>query len=573
MPVLRARRPESAAVLGAAAQLFVRGVSVDWTGVFAGSGARRVDLPTYAFQRRRYWPVARPGGGDVRAAGLAAAGHPLLAVAVELAGEGGAVFTGRLSLAAFPWLADHVIHGTVLMPGTAFVEMAAWVGGVVGSPQVQELVLEAPLVLPAHGGVTVQLWVSKDGPAGSRTLSMHSRAEGENGSDDGWVRHVTGNLVADGSVAETALAGPWPPASAVPVPAEGLYARLAQEGYGYGPAFQGLAAAWRYANEVFAEVRLPPEQHADAARFVVHPALLDAALHAVGFMTGDGRPDGAVGGGLVPFSWAGVRVTGPGVRALRIRLRPAGGGAIEILAVDEGGRVVVSADRLVLRPVSAEALRAGAGHRDSLFGVEWVPLTRTGTGGSRWALLGRDQGDQSALAGLAADAGVTRYAGLAELARAAAEGQPVPPVVAAWLPGLATASRTAQVRTVLHAALGLLQEWLDGAEFTRSVLVVVTAGAVAAEPAEDLRDPAGAAVWGMVRSAQSEHPGRLVLADLDGLRASWQALAEVAGSGEPELAIRRGQVLGRRLMRMPSRAQKAPVRLNRPGTVLVTGAP
>jgi acyl transferase domain-containing protein len=99
VPVLRARRPEVAAALAAAAQVFVRGVAVDWAEAFAGSGARRVALPTYAFQHQRYWPSMRPGGGDVAAAGLRVAGHPLLAAAVTLAGEGGALFTGRVRLA------------------------------------------------------------------------------------------------------------------------------------------------------------------------------------------------------------------------------------------------------------------------------------------------------------------------------------------------------------------------------------------------------------------------------------------------------------------------------------------
>jgi acyl transferase domain-containing protein len=269
VPVLRARRAEPESALSAAAGVFVRGVEVDWAAVFDEPAARRVALPTYAFQHQRYWPVPRPGAGNVAAAGLWTAGHPLLAAGVGLAGDDGAVFTGVLSVAAFPWLADHAVFGMVLMPGTAFVELAAWMGGVAGSPRVEELTLEAPLVLPDQGGVQVQLRISGPEGASGRVVSLYSRADEGQQDNSGWVRHASGTLAtADpalaGSPAGTALAGQWPPAGAVPVLDEGLYERLALEGYGYGPAFQGLAAVWRREDEVFAEVRLPQELHADS---------------------------------------------------------------------------------------------------------------------------------------------------------------------------------------------------------------------------------------------------------------------------------------------------------------------
>jgi malonyl CoA-acyl carrier protein transacylase/acyl carrier protein len=574
VPVLRPGQPEDSAVLAAVARLFVRGVEVNWTPVFEPARARWVDLPTYAFQRQRYWP-----GSAARArqglAGLGRAGYPLLDSVVQLADGDGAVFAGHLSVRELPWLADHAVLGTVLLPGTAFVDLVGWVGRQTGCPGVEELTLEAPLVLPERGSAQIQIRVSGAGADGYRQVSVHSRAESVEGVANpaaDWTRHASGTLVPLAPDAEAGLnVAAWPPPDAEPLPVEGYYAVLEQQGYAYGPAFRGLVAAWRRDGEVFAETRLLEGAASDAGAFGVHPALLDAALHAVGLAGGVGAAgnsaDGA-GQGLLPFSWAGVRVNEIGPTVLRARISRGTGGGLRLVATNEAGQLVVRVDSLVLRPVSAGQLRAArAGAQQALFGVDWARIATPALAGGRWAVIAGPDA-RPVISGLAeAGVSVTEHPGVQDLATTAATvREPVPEAVAVVLP--AGGPGAGGVQQAVAEALGLVQAWLAEDALAGSVLVMITRGAAAAATDDDRElDLAGAAVCGLVRSAQSENPGRIVLADMDGHEASWRALAAVPGCGEPEVAIRAGALHGRRLLRAPSGAGE----LYSEGTALVTG--
>ncbi|MFI5621773.1 SDR family NAD(P)-dependent oxidoreductase, partial [Streptomyces sp. NPDC051567] len=563
-PALRRDRPEGETVTAAIALLRMRGARPDWAALFPG--ARRVTLPTYAFQHERYWLDAPETPADAAGLGLAATGHPLLGAAVGVAHRDEYLFTGRLSRRTHPWLTEHAVHGTVLVPGTGLVELAVRAGEQLGVERVEELMLSAPLVLPAQGGVQVQVVAGEADGSGRRTVEVFSRPdEGEVGADRPWTLNANGVLApATGAGEPLPL---WPPAGAAEVPLDGVYERLDALGYAYGPAFRGLSRLWRGDGELFAEVRLPEAVRSEAGRYTLHPALLDAALHPL--LPGVAEETGLA---RLPFAWSGVSVHAVGASVLRVRLTLSGQDTDTLeaaLTVADGtGAPVATVESLLLRPVSKEALREAASTaRDGLFKVAWSPVPAAApdvsVDASGWAVVGEPVLD-----------GARPYATLA----AVAEAGPVPAGVVLALPtGTAgEAGETAgAARAALREALALTQSWLADERFADSVLVVATRGALATggEPVTDL---AHAGVWGLLRVAQSENPGRIVLADLDPgdpgsgtLPAA--ALALVLASGEPQFAVRGGQVLVPRLARTQQNTEAVKPRWDQ-GTTLITGA-
>ncbi|MFF9505350.1 type I polyketide synthase, partial [Streptomyces sp. NPDC014656] len=386
-PALRRDRGEALTATGALARLFTRGVPVDWRAVFEGQGVRVVDLPTYPFQHTSYWLSADSGprGEEAAAAlGLGAAQHPLLGAAVSLADGAGTVFTGRLSLRSHPWLVDHAALGTVLLPGTGLVELALRAGEQAGLDVLEELTLQAPLVLPADGAVQIQVTVGLPDGSGRAALGIYSRAEAPD-ADEAWTAHASGSLAAGaGTPQDTVDLSVWPPAGAEAVDLEGWYESLASAGYEYGPAFQGLTAAWRHGGDVYAEVSLASEQAEDAGRFALHPALLDASFHAMGLgvlpQSGDTR---------LPFAWSGVRLYATGATAARVRLTRAGQDAVALYLADTTGAPVATVEELSLRSVTADQLMA-PGADDGLFRLDWVPAGVVDGFSGTWAVLDGD---------------------------------------------------------------------------------------------------------------------------------------------------------------------------------------
>ncbi|MET9896924.1 SDR family NAD(P)-dependent oxidoreductase, partial [Streptomyces sp. NPDC006465] len=577
IPVLRADRPEQQALVTALAELHVSGAELDWHAFFPG--ARRVDLPTYAFQRERYWLVAPASAGDMRAVGQGEAGHPLLGAAVPLAEGDGHLLTGRLSTHTHPWLVDHAVSGVALLPGTAFVELAITAADAVGCDLLEELTLETPLLVPERGGVALQVRVGADDGSGRRPLTVHSRIDDgdahahEDDFERAWVRHASGSLaVATGGPVDGSLTA-WPPVGAEPVDVDGFYDRLAGMTLDYGTVFQGLRAAWRSGDDFFAEVELSGAERTDAGAYGLHPALFDAALHTV--WLGAVEPEAGTGNGLLPFAWSGVRLAAGGASGLRVKVSRAGIGTgtstVSLVLADGTGEPVAQVDSLTLRPVPTDQLRVGSGSDDGVFGLEWTPVRlpsapdgmRIETYDDLAALRAADSpADTDADAGAVADAVVV----------------PCPTGTGA---DLAT-----RVRQVTHAVLELVQWWL--AEERPARLVLVTRSG----------DLAQSAVRGLVRSAQTESPDRIVLVETSndatanananadaGSGVDDAGLARVldAGlarvlpglivSGEPQAAVHAGdEVRVPRLVRVAAPDVEPELPGLGSGTVLLTGA-
>ncbi|MGQ5640888.1 type I polyketide synthase, partial [Streptomyces sp. EWL5.16] len=551
---LRDGRPEEQTLLTALAELFVRGVSVDWSALLPDKGATKahVDLPTYAFDHQHYWLQTAGTATDAASLGQAAADHPLLGAVVQLPQSDGLVLTSRLSLKSHAWLADHAVGGAVLVPGTGLVELAVRAGDEAGCGVLDELVIEAPLVVPQQGGVRVLVAVGAPDGTGARPVEIYSLREDAPDDGDAWTRHASGALSARASVPGTDFDfAAWPPPGAQRIEIGDFYADLTERGYGYGPAFQGLRAVWRRGEEVFAEAALPEEQREEAGRFGIHPALLDAALHAGMFGTEADATAEDPGRPVLPFAWNGLSLHAAGAPALRIRLTSAGAGAVSVEAADETGGLVVTLDSLVSRPVSAEQLRTATDSAvtDSLFQVEWteLPPAQGAVPAPSWAPVATAE-DVAALAGTA------RVPAVAVLQAVGGDGEDA-------------------VLALSARVLSVLQTWLaaDGLDDAR--LVVATRGAVPAGAEGTVSDPAGAAVWGLVRAAQAENPDRVILIDADPAADDGvvPVLGVVLAGGEPQVAVRGTALSAPRLAHAAGQVPDLPEAFAPDGTVLVTG--
>ncbi|KOV94442.1 Type I polyketide synthase [Streptomyces sp. NRRL B-1140] len=542
----RTGRGTAEALTGALAALHVRGGSVDWAALF---GPRPpVDLPTYAFQRQRYWMdfLAGQRSADVTSAGLSAPGHPLLSAVVEHPGTDEVVFTDLWSLPTHDWVADHTVFGAVVVPATAYLDLALSVGERVGCAAVEELTLAVPLILPDTGDVRVRIVVGAADETGRRSVEVYARSGEDGPAEGGWTRHAAGTLSPDTPAADaddTRALAAWPPAGAERVGIEDLYDSFTDAGFDYGPAFRGLREVWRRGDDLFALATLPESAEAAGEGFVLHPALMDTVLHAA--VAGGAVP--VTGGqGWMPFSWSGVHTSGACGATVRVRLSAATEGVVSLTLADERGRRVAHVGALTFRPAGAEQVHAAqGGPQRSLYEPHWRPA-RQGereTHRGPWGVLGAKDGQAARLA--AADGEhVVLHESLDEVLRTE-----VPRHLVLCLDDIVTDEPdplTAAGDAGKHV-LALLQRFLAEERLAGSVLVVLTRLALDTGTGQSVESLPGASVWGLVRSAQTEHPGRFRLVDIDDEETSRARLGDALALAEGQLALRDGATLVPRL--------------------------
>ncbi|MGC0422077.1 SDR family NAD(P)-dependent oxidoreductase [Embleya sp. AB8] len=537
-------------LIGALAQAHVRGDVVDWGALFGAR--RRVDLPTYAFQRQRYWLdfLAGTGSADVASAGLAASAHPLLGAVLEHPGTDEVVFTDLWSLRTHAWLADHAVFGAVVVPATAYLDLALSVGDFVGCAAIGELSLEVPLVLPDSGDVQVRVVVGAADEAGHRALDVYSRpgpaepAVGER-TVGGWTRHATGSLAPStrrpaGRTEDAPAPAAWPPAGARRLDIDDLYDTFADAGFVYGPTFRGLREVWRHGADLFALAGLPAAaEGSTGGGFALHPALIDTALHAV---VAGGVLEVAGDRGWMPFSWSGVDRVAECGPTVRVRISPAGEHAVAVAIADEHGREIAHVAALTFRPAQAEQLRsARGGPEQSLFELDWRPVrpSEPETHHGPWAVLGAQPGLAARLTEVGGESAVF-HASLADVLAG-----DVPRHLVLCLDDLVVADPDllAEVGGTDARVLDWVQRFLAEERFAESTLVVLTRLALDTGGGERVESLPGASVWGLIRSAQTEHPGRFRLVDVDDADTSWARFPDVLALGEAQLALRGGAYL------------------------------
>jgi acyl transferase domain-containing protein/acyl carrier protein len=536
VPALRRNRDETGAVLEALAGLHVSGASPDWAAILDG---RRVDLPTYAFAHQRFWLKPGAHAGDASGLGQIPVKHNMLSAVVTHPETDEIILTGRLTLRTHPWLIGHTLLGRVIVPGTGYVEMAIEAGNQIGCDYLEEMVLETPLVVPDEGACNVRFVIGAPDKAGYRRFTVYSRFD-DAPAEWGWTRNASGTLANTATMPrptvpqERAVMTEWPPAGAEPIELGDLYDRFLKEGYTFGPHFRGLRHSWTVNEELYSEVWLPEEYAEETKEFNLHPALLDAAMHVLILGASEYLDSASV---AVGFAWSGVHLYATGATALRVRMISTEESAVEILLADQHGQPVAHVRAMAGRAMSHEQADAAYNRGvDALLGVDWTPLPA---------------------ADKAPELTSTRTTDLAAV-------NEVPDVIVLDVRG-ADGDVAEATRNATHDILHALQTWSADERLSAARLVIRTSGAqgLTGEPVTDL--PA-AAVVGLVRSAQSENPGRITLVDTDDDAA---LPPHLLASQEQQIVVREGTAHMARLGRLRP-AEQATV-FAQDGTVLITG--
>ncbi|NVB39809.1 acyltransferase domain-containing protein [Pseudenhygromyxa sp. WMMC2535] len=567
VPTLRREDGELERVMLSLGELLNRGCACAIETLWQAAAPKPIALPTYPFQRQRFWPPPQTGHTALAATGFDPVDHPLLVATTTLA-SGDLLFTAQLDPTKAAWLGEHAVFGHTLIPATAFLELAlaatdqVQVQAQTGALDLEELTLEAPLIVQDARAIFVQLTVASPDEAGVRRLAIHARV------GDDWVRNASGSLVPatdpNATLDPAASDGlrDWPPAGEA-LSLEGFYAAGAARGFRYGPSFEGLREAWRDGDQLHALVELPERPEAgQAGDYLLHPALFDAALHPLAML--EASRDGQA---YLPFSWSNARLFATGASTLRVTLRPhpSVAGSYAVQAVDAAGQPVARVD-IQLRAMSSASIMdtIARAHLPHLRQLRWQPVALGSERARPDALL--TTGRPLALEGVA------HYASFESLLAASEAPQHL---LLSALPDAEDPASTdplALTRVVARALAALL----DDERFAATRVCLLTSRALQVAADDDPQGLAAAGVWGLVRSLQTEHPERrieILDIDVDVDELDPELLAALVGAEQPQLTLRRGQAYAPRLDgASASEALETATPLDPAGTVLITGA-
>ena len=591
-------------MLSSVARVYARGIDVDWRAFDRGYARQKIALPTYPFQRQRYWIDPEPRSELAALDAHSGAQHPLLGTRTDSALES-TLFQSRVAAGSPPFLSDHVIAGAVLMPATAHVELAAQAGReVLGADAVlvEDLVIADALVLPVDRECLLQAVVAAQGE-GAVSVQIFSREVG--GEETAWRRHATAVVRSSSQTGATAAQRTLADARQgclEPASVADYYEQLRHCGIEFGAAFRGIAELARGEFEAVGLVA-PSLTDPDIAGYGIHPALLDGCLQVLGAAVPQAAA-GAMSDVFLPVGADRVRLhrRAPARVWSHARIRPSEHGIAEaetltgdITVFTEGGDVIATVEGLRLKRTSREALRSAAGvdAEQWLYEVIWTPSPAPATeavAGARgtWVIFGDGDAIGTAVAGRLRASGATPIvvepgtafertgegqftldpASAADFERLLKEveaggGDALRGVLHLWSlagPAAPAMPESAALQRGCGSLLFLAQALVRRATDMRPDLLVVTR---AAQPVVDGPvDPNQAPVWGLARTLRIEHPElRCVTVDLDPVPSAtdaellWNAATNVGAANH--VAFRQGRRYTARLVRCATRASEA----------------
>jgi acyl transferase domain-containing protein/NADPH:quinone reductase-like Zn-dependent oxidoreductase/acyl carrier protein len=389
LPSMRRGEGDRDVMLESLGALYAAGYPVDWRRQHP-SGGRVVALPSYAWQRERFWLEAATNGNrpaSSRHHRTHADAHPLLGRCFKSAAHPGTLlWEAEVGTRLLPYLSDHAVGGAVVFPAAAYAEMALSAAVQAFGPgphTVRNLSFKKALFFSDDQPRTIQLALSPATP-GEVTIQFFSTS---GKADDSWTLHATGSI----RLAKAGVPTPEPEHPAAirercsdTLAAADFYKATAERGLVYGPSFQGLEELWRRDGEAIGRLRRTKTVQTEEAAYKIHPALLDAcfqalaaALPAKDATTSEGatflpvaldtlrlydRPDGTL------WSWARLAL-GAEANAATI------GGDVLLLADD--GRVVAEALGFSVQRLETRTSRTRDQNLDDWFyEIQWQPKPR-----------------------------------------------------------------------------------------------------------------------------------------------------------------------------------------------------